>query len=177
VRGWADLGFHPVGPRHQFVGVEHVLQGQHPFQMLGLGEVGGETRAADQLGRRVGHPQLGVAVFQGEEFVEQRIEVGVGDDRRVLDVVAELVFAHLVGKLLPAPPHGRVDRIGFRIAGGRFWGHPRRLVDRADNASTCRWRHRMRLDDDVPAGSTAARNPPDETVDFATDGRTRRLSA
>ena len=63
-----------------------------------------------------GDPQFGVALLEREQFVEQRVEVRVGDDRRVLDVVAELVFAYLVGELLPAPSHLRVDRIGFRIA-------------------------------------------------------------
>ena len=50
--------------------------------------------------------------------------VGIdGDDRRVLDVVAELVVAHLFGKLLPATTHVGGDRVGVRVGGA----HPGRL--------------------------------------------------
>ena len=36
------------------------------------------------------------------QLAQQLVELGVGDDRRVPDVVAELVLAHLVGEFLPA---------------------------------------------------------------------------
>lgn len=35
------------------------------------------------------------------EPAQQRVELAVGDDRRVADVVAELMVAHLVGEFLP----------------------------------------------------------------------------
>ena len=62
----------------------------------------------------------------------------VGDDRRVADVVAELVFAHLVGELLPSAAHigvkgfvglRRQRRFGFP---GCLRGHPRRLAEGCD---------------------------------------------
>ncbi|BCP06446.1 hypothetical protein MINTM019_39020 [Mycobacterium paraintracellulare] len=81
--------------------------------MLRLGEVGGEARAADQLGRRIGDPQLRVALLQREELVEHRVEFGVRDDRRVLDVVAELVFPDRFGQVLPLPPDLGRYRISF----------------------------------------------------------------
>ena len=81
VRIVADLVLDPFGPRHQLVGVEHVVETQHPLEVLGRGEVGGEAGAADQLSRRVGNTQLRVAVLQRDELVEQRVEFRVGDDR------------------------------------------------------------------------------------------------
>ena len=43
----------------------------------------------------------------------KRVEFAVGDDRRVLDVVAELVAADVLGQQLPLTPHVGGDRIGL----------------------------------------------------------------
>ena len=91
--------------------------------MFGGGELGGEAGPANQLRGRVRHPQFRVALLERDEFVEQYVEFGVGDDRGVFYVVAELVFAHLDGEFLPASADIGVDRIGIRIVGG----HLRRL--------------------------------------------------
>ena len=53
----------------------------------------------------------GCSLLERGELAEQLVELAVGDDRRVLDVVAELVAAHLVGQLLPLAPDVRRDRI------------------------------------------------------------------
>ncbi len=98
----ADLGVDARRPQVELLGAEHVVQRQHPLQMLGGGEVGGEAGAADQLGRRVGRAQLGMLVLERGEPAQQLVEVRVGDDRRVAHVVAELVFAHLVGQFTPS---------------------------------------------------------------------------
>ena len=43
VRVVADLARTPAGPRRQLVRGEHVVQAQHPLEMLGRGEAGGEA--------------------------------------------------------------------------------------------------------------------------------------
>ena len=91
--------------------------------MFGGGELGGEAGSADQLGGRVRHPQFRIALLKRDEFMEQRVELGIRDDRRVFDVVPELVFTHRLGEFLPASADIRVDRIDILIVGG----HPRRL--------------------------------------------------
>ena len=70
--------------------------------MLCGGEVGREAGAAHQLRRRIGRTQLGVFVFERLQLAQQLVELGVRDDRRVLDVVPELVLSHLIGQFLPA---------------------------------------------------------------------------
>ncbi len=57
----------------------------------------------------------GEALLEGEQLVEQLVELRVGHDRRVLDVVAELMLTHLFGKILPTPPHIRIDGINLGI--------------------------------------------------------------
>ncbi len=69
--------------------------------MVGGREIGGEAGAADELGRRVGCAQLWMLVLERGQPTQQLVEVRVGDDRRVTHVVAELVFAHLVGQFTP----------------------------------------------------------------------------
>ena len=98
----ADLAADARGPGGQFLGSKHVVQAQHPLEVLGRGEVGGESGTADQLGRRIGGAQLGVLLLQRRQLAQQFVELGVGNDRRVPHVVAELVLAHLVGEFLPA---------------------------------------------------------------------------
>jgi hypothetical protein len=114
----ADLAGEPRRPRRQFVGVEHVVQRQHPFQVIGGGELGGETRTTDELGRRVGGAQFRIALLKGGEVAEQLVEFPVGDDGRVLDVVAELVAADLVGQRLPLASHVGGNRVGLGIRRG-----------------------------------------------------------
>jgi hypothetical protein len=75
------------------------------------GEVGGESRSADELRRRIRDAKFGVLLLQCGEGAEQLVELAVGDDRRIPDVVAELVVADLLGELLPLAPDVRGDRI------------------------------------------------------------------
>ena len=128
-----------LAQRRQFLGGEDVVQAQHPLEMVGGGEVGREAGTADQLRRRIGRPQLGVVVLERLQFTQQLVELGVGDDRRVPDVVAELVLTHLVGQFLPA-----AAQIGFGSVVGLFGqrllclrsclgAHPRRLSEPADS--------------------------------------------
>ena len=98
----ADFGTHPRCPCSQLIGVECVVQRQHSLQMVSRGEVGGETGAADQLGRRVRGAQFREGVLQRLQFTQQGVELGVRNDRCVLDVVAELMAAHFFGEFLPA---------------------------------------------------------------------------
>ena len=61
---------------------------------------------------------------------QQLVELAVGDDRRVTHVVAELVFAHLVGEFLPLPAQVGVGGTGFGF--GVCRAHPGRLSKRTD---------------------------------------------
>ena len=74
-----------------------------------------QSRATDELGRRIGRAEFLVFVLQRGEPREQLVEIAVGDDGRVLDVVAELVAADLVGKLLPLAPDVRRGSQARRI--------------------------------------------------------------
>ena len=58
VRVVADLALGARSPRRELVRREHVVEGQHPLEVVGRGEVGGESRAADELRRRIGGAQL-----------------------------------------------------------------------------------------------------------------------
>ena len=70
---------------------------------------GSHRRAADALRRRIGREQLGMLGLQRLEFAEQRIELGVGDRRRVEHVVAVVVaFDGL------AQPSRALDGLGGR---------------------------------------------------------------
>ena len=105
--------------------------------MVGGGELGREARAADQLRRRIGCPQLGVVVFERLQLAQQLVELRVGDDRRVPDVVAELVLTHLVGQFLPAAAQigigGVFGLFGERLSRlGCLGAHPRRLSEDCD---------------------------------------------
>ena len=97
VRLGAEFVLHPDRPRLQLLGIEDVIEAEHPFEMLGGSELGGEAGPADELRGRICHPQFRVALLERGELMEQRVEFRVGDDRRVFDVVPELVLAHLVG--------------------------------------------------------------------------------
>ena len=137
MRVFADLAADARRPGGEFLGRKHVVQAQHPLEVLGRGEVGREPGAADQLGRRIGCPQLGVLLLQRRQFAQQFVEFGIGNDRRIPHVVAELVLAHLVGKFLPAA--AQVGSRGFvgllrqrRLRIGDLRAHPRRLAEAAD---------------------------------------------
>ena len=95
------VGMDAARPELELLGAEHVVQRQHSLQMVRGGEIRREAGAADELGRRVGRAQFGMFVLERGETTQQHVEVRVGDDRRIADVVAELVFAHLVGKFTP----------------------------------------------------------------------------
>ncbi len=69
--------------------------------MLDGTELGGEA-AADQLGGRIRRAEFGVLLLERLEFAQERVELTVGDDGGVAHVVAELMFAHLFGEILPA---------------------------------------------------------------------------
>ncbi len=121
VRVGSDLTLDAAGPRSEFLWGEGVVQAEHPLQMLSGGELGGEAGSADQLRGRVGRAQLGVSVLERLQFTQQRVEFRVGDDRRVLDVVAELVITDLIGELLPASAQGGLGRI-LGLFGQRRFG-------------------------------------------------------
>jgi hypothetical protein len=56
--------------------------------------------AANPLGRRVGGNEFGVLAFERFQFPVQGVVLGVGDLRRVLDVVAAVVVADLLPQVL-----------------------------------------------------------------------------
>ena len=74
--------------------------------MDNLGEHLGVDAAADVLGRRVRVPEFGEAVFDVFEFAHERVELGIGDGRGVLDVVALAVLLDLQRQFLGACPGG-----------------------------------------------------------------------
>ena len=87
----------------------------------------------------------GYCVLQRLQFAQQRVELAVGDDRGVQDVVAELVAAHLVGEVLPSPAQVGVGSIlglfgqrGLRVR-GRLRAHPGRLAEAADTDTPSRY--------------------------------------
>ena len=94
------------------------------------------------------------------QSAKQLVELRVGDDRRVPDVVAELVSAHLVGEFLPATTHvggggflglfGQC-RLGVR---GCLGAHPGRLTEQPDNGA------RARVVAGQPVYSTKVAMPP-----------------
>src|SRR5580693_1467123 len=109
----ADLSADARCPQVEFFGTEHVVQGQHPFQMVGRREISGEARAADELSGRIRCAQLGMLFLECGEPPQHLVEFRVGDDGRVTHVVAELVFAHLVGQFTPLPPNFGRDGISL----------------------------------------------------------------
>jgi hypothetical protein len=76
-------------------------------------------------------------LLQRLEFAQQRVELGVGDDGGVFDVIAELVCTHLVGQFLPAAAQIGIGRV-FGLLGQRLLrlgclrAHPRRLSEHCD---------------------------------------------
>ncbi len=86
--------------------------------MIRRRELGGESRSADELGGRIRRPQLGVALLQRGELTEQRVELPVGDDGCVPDVVAELMTADVVGEHLPLAADVGGDGVGRGIGRG-----------------------------------------------------------
>ena len=79
----------------------------------------------------------GCVVLECLQLAQQLVELRVGDDRRVPDVVAELVVTHLVGEFLPAAAQigvgGVFGLFGQRLARlGCLGAHPRRLSKASD---------------------------------------------
>ena len=59
-----------------------------------------DRAAGDALRRRVGRDEIGVFGFERFQFLQQRVELVVGDFRIVVDVVALFVVANLFAKVL-----------------------------------------------------------------------------
>jgi hypothetical protein len=77
-------------------------------------DLGEESRGgpADTLGRRVGRNQVGVLRFDRNQLGDERIEIGVGDLRLVVDEVPLCVVVDQTAKLDGA-------NLGRRISGRR----------------------------------------------------------
>src|ERR1700737_1857849 len=101
-------------------------------------------------------PQLGVAVLQLGQFFEELVELGIGDDRGVLDVIPELVLADLFGEHLPATAHVGVDRI-----------HHRRLSENTGTAAGRRYAPEWLTATPSYGGATAGRVYRDDVVEPA----------
>ena len=94
VRHLADLARDPLRPGAHLVRREGVVEAEHPLQVIVRREVGGEL-AAHLLRGRVGRRQLRMFLLELHQLAPQRVELPVGDDRRIEHVVAELVVGHL----------------------------------------------------------------------------------
>ena len=70
VRIRAQLVLHADRPGCEFLGVEHIVEAQHAFKMLGRCELSGKAGTADELGGRVRHPKFRVALLECDEFGE-----------------------------------------------------------------------------------------------------------
>ena len=70
--------------------------------------------AADALGRRIDRDEIGMIALEVLQLAQQRVELGVGDLRGRIDVVALFVMADLLAEF------------AMRVA------DPRRQVNRAD---------------------------------------------
>ncbi len=58
--------------------------------------------AADALGRRIGGDEIGMIALEILQLAQERVELGVGDLRVLVDVVALFVMADLLAKLFDA---------------------------------------------------------------------------
>ena len=125
----AGVALDPLGPGGQLLVGEGVVEREHPLGVGDRREVGGEG-AADALGGRVGGAQRRVFRLQRLQLPQLRVELRVGDRRRVQHVVAVLVFGQLLTERgVPLP--GRRGRLGPRRrllgrvgrSGNRFFGH------------------------------------------------------
>jgi hypothetical protein len=105
-----DLPGHPIDPGAQLVGLEGVVEAEHPLEVVMRRELGGEP-PADELRRRVRSGQRGPALLDLLQLAEEPVEGGVVDGRRVQHVVAELVLAHRLDQLaVPRPQLWRERR-------------------------------------------------------------------
>ena len=108
------------GPVVEFLAGEGVVEAVHALGVDDLGEQFGVDAAAHMLGRRVGAAQLGEALLDVFEFAHEGVELGIGDRRGVLHVVALAVLLDLQGQLFGARPRrvelpavcGRLGDIG-----------------------------------------------------------------
>ena len=92
-------------------------------------------RAADALRRRIGRAQLGMLLLQLGEFAKQAVVLGVGDLRRVLDVVQAVMPLELGAQ----PRHALLQRAheNRRSASGLPGSMPQ-PTRRCRTASSCR---------------------------------------
>ena len=93
----ADLARDALGPGPQLVRGEGVVQAEHALQVVVRRELRGEL-AAHLLRGRIRRRELGMALLELHQLPPQRVELPVGDDRRVEHVVAELMISHLGGQ-------------------------------------------------------------------------------
>jgi hypothetical protein len=93
----ADLARDALGPGPQLVRGEGVVQAEHALQVVVRRELRGEL-AAHLLRGRIRGRELGMALLELHQLPPQRVELPVGDDRRVEHVVAELMISHLGGQ-------------------------------------------------------------------------------
>ena len=98
----ADLGHARLGfgdPGLQLLEREDVFEAVHALQVFDGGKRGGDFAAHFLRGRIIGH-QLRMHRFDGFQPPVELVELGVGDDRRVLLVVRKSVFADLLHEVL-----------------------------------------------------------------------------
>ena len=98
--GAVGIAHHPLGPGPQLVGAEHVVEAEHPLEMVDRGELGRE-RAADDLAGAVRGAQPRVLVLERLELAHQLIEGAVAERRGSANVVGEPVGGDLLGQLGP----------------------------------------------------------------------------
>ena len=103
----------PGVPGGELVVGEGVVEALHPAEVVDGGELR-RDRAADLLRRRVRRAELGVVLLEGLELAQADVEVGVGEGRRVEDVVAPAGVLDLLAQL--AVPLARL--VGGRLGVG-----------------------------------------------------------
>ncbi len=98
------LTLDPIRPGLHLLRTEGVVEAEHPLAVIDGRELRRE-RATHLLGRTLRRPQTGVPLLDLLQLTQQLIEPGVGHDRRIPDVVGELMTADLLGQLGPSVPH------------------------------------------------------------------------
>src|SRR5688500_14982447 len=84
----------PLVERLQLIFVVRVVQAEH-WLSVADGRKAVSRPAADALRRGIDGNEVGVIALEILELAQQRIELGVGDFRRGLDVIALFVMANL----------------------------------------------------------------------------------
>jgi hypothetical protein len=90
----ARVALDPLRPAGQVVQVEHVVQAEHPLGVLDRGEQR-RIRPTHPLGRRLRGAQRRIVLLQLLQLAHHRVVLGVGDRRRVEDVVPVLIVVDL----------------------------------------------------------------------------------